>query len=147
MDDALDRAVRRREKLLRELEKLDEYIRLHRELFGDEDTSLSASPHQPREPIQSEEPPAASQRTRGRPAEIAAAAERVIRELNRPVQRGELVERIEAEGIGIHSEDKARYIGTILWREKDRFENIEGEGYWLVGVDRPDSTSAHSLFE
>lgn len=30
--------------------------------------------------------------------------------------------------------DKAQYLATILWRNKDRFENHEGIGYWLKGV-------------
>lgn len=130
--------MRRREKLLRELEKLDEYINLHRELFGDDGTEQAAPPPLA-QPVQEADATTTTARTRGRPAEIAAAAERIIRNLNRPVQRGELVERIEAEGIEIHSDDKARYVGTVLWREKERFENIEGEGYWLAGLEWPSS--------
>ena len=66
----------------------------------------------------------------------------MIRELGKPVQRGEMVERIEAKGVKIWSDDKPRYIGTVLWRDKDRFVNIEGEGYWLKGLKQ-----THSEFD
>jgi len=38
---------------------------------------------------------------------------------------------VEKRGIEIPSTDKQRYLGTILWRHRDRFVNIEGKGYWL----------------
>ncbi|EHK58745.1 hypothetical protein MAXJ12_03523 [Mesorhizobium alhagi CCNWXJ12-2] len=36
---------------------------------------------------------------------------------------------MESAGVELHSEDKPRYLGTILWREKERFTNIAGQGY------------------
>jgi hypothetical protein len=29
-------------------------------------------------------------------------------------------------------DDKPRYIGTIMWRHKDRFVNLKGHGYWVA---------------
>ena len=38
-----------------------------------------------------------------------------------------------------HVIDKAAYIGTILWRHRNRFSNIEGKGYWLKGIKVPET--------
>ncbi|ADH89950.1 hypothetical protein Snov_2656 [Ancylobacter novellus DSM 506] len=134
MNESLSKALKIKEKLLDELSKVEQFIRLHNELFGEGDDV--AEPNHGR---QSEDESDSPKRRRGRPSEIADAAWKVIKELNRPVQRGELVERIEAMGIDVSSDDKPRYIGTILWREKDRFENIEGRGYWAVSLGDPPS--------
>ena len=66
-----------------------------------------------------------------RPADVAELMERVIREAGRPMTRGEIVEAFERRDVRIPFEDKARYIGTIAWRHKGMFRNIEGRGYWL----------------
>lgn len=72
------------------------------------------------------------QRTRGaRPDEIALIMERVIRERGQPLTRGQIVEALEVRDVKIPAVDKSRYIGTIAWRHKSIFVNIEGQGYWL----------------
>ena len=77
-------------------------------------------------------------RRRGpRPAEIVQILERVIREAGRPLTRGEIVEALEHRDVEISAEDKHRYIGTIAWRNKSIFKNIEGLGYWLTGEPLP----------
>jgi hypothetical protein len=40
----------------------------------------------------------------------------------------------------IPSDDKPRYLGTILWRNSDTFESVDG-GYWLKGVPLPKEES------
>jgi len=132
MNESLSKALKRKEKLLSELAMVEQFIELHHRLFGDEGEEADIS-HWQQRASDADSP----KRRRGRPSEIADAAWRVIKDLNRPVQRGELVERIEAMGIDVSSDDKPRYIGTILWREKDRFENIEGRGYWAVSLGDP----------
>ena len=54
------------------------------------------------------------------------------------MMRGELADAIEAGGVKMPSKDKPRYLGTVLWRERERFVNLEGHGYWLVGLDGPE---------
>lgn len=68
---------------------------------------------------------------RGRPADFANIMERVLADVGKPMQRGKLVEAVEGRGVEIPADDKARYLGTILWRHKDRFVNIPNLGYWL----------------
>ena len=57
--------------------------------------------------------------------------ERLIREVGRPMTRGEIVDAFAKRDIEIPAKDPARYLGTIAWRNKRIFVNIEGRGYWL----------------
>jgi hypothetical protein len=78
------------------------------------------------------------QRTRGaRPDEIAMIMERVIRERGEPLTRGQIVEVLEARDVVIPAVDKSRYIGTLAWRHKSTFMNIDGRGYWLRDAGMP----------
>ncbi len=72
-----------------------------------------------------------------RPGEVAAMMESIIRSVGRPMQRGELVLAFEARDFEIPAKDKARYLGTIAWRNKSKFVNIEGQGYWLRDTSLP----------
>jgi hypothetical protein len=72
-----------------------------------------------------------------RPDHIADMMERIIREVGHPMTRGEIVAAFERRDVEIPYEDKARYVGTIAWRNKGRFDNIEGRGYWLRGEPVP----------
>lgn len=124
MDDAIAKALKRREELAAEIEKIDRYVALHRELFGTESEQT-----EPEKAVDKD----VNRRRRGavRPSDVADAAERILAAAGRPMARGELAEALTAAGIELAGEDKPRYLGTILWRHRDRFENIEGEGYWL----------------
>jgi hypothetical protein len=53
--------------------------------------------------------------------------------------RSEIAHELELRGHPITSTDKAAYIGTILWRHRNRFSNIEGKGYWLKGIKVPET--------
>lgn len=68
------------------------------------------------------------------PRELVAMMARVIHEVGRPMTRGEIVEALERREIEIPAKDKQRYIGTLAWRNKGAFVNIEGRGYWLRGL-------------
>jgi hypothetical protein len=68
------------------------------------------------------------------PAEVAAAAKTVLLNARRPMRRGELVFELEKIGIPLAGKDKNKNIGTILWRHKNEFIQIDNLGYWLKGV-------------
>ena len=70
-------------------------------------------------------------RSKMRPDDVSDLRARVIREVGRPLTRGEIVTAFDRRDVEIPYEDKGRYIGTIAWRNKGRFVNIEGRGYWL----------------
>jgi hypothetical protein len=128
MDDALTKAKQKREKLLAEIALVDQYINLHEQLFGG---GVSGTNHIT--PIRAgglDKGPVAIRR-RNNPAKIAEVARKVIIAAGHPVQRGDLVRRIEEGGLTIHSDDKGKYIGTVMWRNDDVFVNIEGHGYWV----------------
>ncbi len=71
-----------------------------------------------------------SSATRG-PAERAQIVERLMREVGPPMTPGEVVEAFNRRDIEILAKDKSRYLGTIAWRNKHAFINIDGRGYWL----------------
>jgi len=73
----------------------------------------------------------------GRPADFVGIMARILGDMRRPMQRGELVAAVEERGVTIPSEDKARYLGTILWRNRDQFVNIPEAGYWLADAPCP----------
>jgi hypothetical protein len=47
--------------------------------------------------------------------------------------------------VHIPFEDKGRYVGTIAWRHKGTFVNVEGRGYWLRGEPIPPALPTPSV--
>jgi hypothetical protein len=135
-DHAIANALRRRIVLQNEIEEIDLFVRLHQKFSG------STNPE--REVIDAERRPAIDApvdiergRKRGRPADFADQMELVLTEVNRPLSRPEMVEELERRGVDIPSEDKPRYLGTILWRHRDRFRNLQNFGYWVRSIPYP----------
>jgi hypothetical protein len=56
----------------------------------------------------------------GRPRQVVAACKGVLQDLGEPLTRGQLTAELEARGkLHLAAKDKetrARYVGTILWR-------------------------------
>ena len=69
-------------------------------------------------------------------ADMLAEARRIIISEGRPITRSELVRRLEEEGYVIEGRDKAKVLGTNIWRSK-KFEAVEGKGYWPNDIARP----------
>jgi len=134
MDQALANALKRKAELEKELGEINRFLTLYdRFTAGTEpvgsDVSISG--------------PGATYvitartgrgKSRGRPADFAEIMERVLRDISRPLTRTELVDALEQRDVKIPSDDKARYLGTILWRNRNRFINIPNQGYWLKSV-------------
>lgn len=135
MDDALKKALERKVRLQSELALIDQYIELHTRLFGEDpptSTSKDTGTTTIADAVEAEIRPANDTRA------IGDGIEAILRRADWPVQRGKLISGLEADGLPIHSKDRSKYIGTILWRNRVRFMNIEGEGYWLRGRPLPD---------
>ena len=49
--------------------------------------------------------------------------------------RSEIVQAFADAGITIGGEDQGKNMGTMMWRLKDRFTNLEGFGYWPADVE------------
>lgn len=86
-------------------------------------------------------------RNKMRPNHVADLMQRIIREVGRPMTRGELVEAFERRDVQIPFADKGRYIGTIAWRHKGMFRNIEGRGYWLPEISLPEEPKSNETKE
>lgn len=138
-DQAYRNAVKRRNDLLKEIKEVEIFLEMYRRFSGtkvdETETQESLSPltgmyAQP----DAVEPAPLRKKRRGNPEVIADAAERIIRESGHPMVRSAIAEALEMGGIEIPSGDKARYLGTVLWRQSDRFINLDNQGYWLKGV-------------
>ncbi len=68
------------------------------------------------------------------PRQLANFARAEILKVGRPMTRGELVGAFEEAGIPLAGGDKAKNIGTILWRFREEFLNVPGQGYWPKDV-------------
>lgn len=135
MDDIIQKALKRREELQSELAELDQFIDTYKR--------LTAMPTAASAPVATAAAYKAVvdnrigmlaplfARRRGAPQNFADICERIINEAGMPMTRTRLVEAIERQGLVIPSTDKPRYIGTILWRHRDRFVNLTDHGYWL----------------
>lgn len=66
-------------------------------------------------------------------AEMMGEARRIIIGEGRPLSRSELVRHLEAQGFVIDGGDKAKVLGTNIWRSK-QFDHFEGKGYWPKDV-------------
>lgn len=152
MSDAAAAARAKIAALKAEIARLEDFLDLYAELSrADRPVSVDVdviahqgadggneTPHD--RPVDNSQPvdKAATRRRSGiRPTQIAEIMQRIIRDAGRPMTRGEIVAALEARDVQIPYEDKARYIGTIAWRHKGIFRNIEGQGYWLSGEAIP----------
>ncbi len=129
-DKSFREALAHREKLLEELRKVEDFLRLYEHLFGAKATKPSAT--------KGSSEVATRRRARNvlPPARLAEIAREIILESGHPMTRGQLVEAMEARGIPLAGTDKSKNLGTILWRFSDRFQNIPGEGYWPSDAPR-----------
>ena len=124
-DTAYKLALERRDKLLKELEQVMQFIDLYETMFGGpgESTSSRVEAVRPisRRPARNPIPP----------ARIAELSAQIIAEQGRPMTRSELVDSLETRGIKLVAKDPSKNVGTILWRHEDTFVNLPGWGYWL----------------
>lgn len=132
-DQAYSKALLRRSELLAQLKELqdelgavEDFIALHDRLFGTRTSGAEAEAGEGKRRPQ--------ERNLIPPARLAALAREVILERGRPMIRSEIVEALEARGIPLAGKNRAKNLGTILWRFGDRFHHIEGRGYWPSDV-------------
>lgn len=137
MDDVLSKALKRKKILQDELEELVRFIDTYQRLLR-----TDGEKKEPIQDVNTEHksvPDSVIVRKRhGRPVQFARIVEGVLKDANRPLNRAALVTEIEKRGAEIPSGDKARYIGTIIWRERDKFVHIVDHGYWLKYTALPE---------
>ncbi|MGR9470608.1 hypothetical protein [Rhizobium leguminosarum] len=69
-------------------------------------------------------------------AEVVSRSKEILLAAGHPLQRAELLERIEASGFLVETTNPAKFIGRTLWESAD-FVHIPKRGYWLKGEDLP----------
>lgn len=140
MDQAVENALKRRDELRVELTRLQEELsEAERFLALYEQFSRTAVEHG-ETPNETRAAHVRRQRRRLTPGEIADIAERLIVDAGTPLTRSQIASRLEERDVRLPGADqvqKARYIGTIMWRKGDRFKNIEGRGYWPLSAGEP----------
>lgn len=129
--EVIKKAVEEREKLQERLDKLNLFIEMAQ--------SLNEEPASVKQDF-SKNIVTAQSRIESRPMRlrvpsdyIVNAVKRILRRSGRPMTRFELVDELQRMNIEINGVDKAKNLGTILWRSP-QFISTD-EGYWLA--DRP----------
>lgn len=140
MTKAIENAKKRLSELQRQAAEIERFLQLYEAFESGTDVDQGDMPSH-RENAQfignfstetSVDKPVKNARRRGpRPTEIVKIMERLIREAGRPLTRGEIIAALEHRAVQVPGADKPRYIGTIAWRNKSIFMNVEGLGYWL----------------
>lgn len=139
VEELVERLVRQKEALegiLLRLNTAIEYLRHAKEALGPDDLAKLLETLSQSQPTQIQSPPKEPQRVRGvlSPDDIAAAVRAVLLEVGRPMKRGALVKELEKRQIPLAGTDKNKNLGTILWRNADKFINLDKLGYWLKDV-------------
>lgn len=70
-------------------------------------------------------------------SEVVSRSKKILLAAGRPLQRTELLSKLEASGLLIEAKDPARFVGRTLWESED-FLHIPKRGYWLQGEEVPD---------
>ncbi len=119
-DDAFRNALAKRAQLQQELARIDNFIELYGELTGVKGGQIDV-----RQTATATVQGAGRQRSSGiRPWQIVQMVEDVLLTQGRPMTRTELTEALLARRAALAGEDKARYLGTILWRNRHMFVNL-----------------------
>ena len=128
-NDAYQKALQKRDLLRREIEKIEDFLEVYRELTGTEPVrSEVKAPVSPARVVRSY----GRKRKRGtvKPSDLAPMVGRILVEHGAPMTRSELLAALAERDVVLAGEDKAKYLGTILWRMREAFVNLEGHGYW-----------------
>jgi hypothetical protein len=140
MDKAYQNALALEKKLSEQLKKVRDFISLYQE-FSSENTDPKLETKQ--EYVSSEsigvDSRSRRERSQGRKIggreQFGVIAREVLLAERKALTRGELVNALEMRGYEVSGEDKAKNVGTIMWRLRDRFINIPGFGYWPIDKD------------
>ena len=132
--EILDKALKRQRELLSELEALGNIIETCEKMLDATGARVSSEEE---EPTLFKAPSARAMHAE-QIAKMIDAARRIILSEKRPMQRGELRERVEAAvKFKIVGKDKNKVFGTNLWRSK-KFRRVDGRGYWPIDEELPD---------
>jgi hypothetical protein len=153
MDTAVANALNEKKELEKRLAEIEQFLRLYEQFSRTDGENLESSRESfdsgtaLRHPLRGTFTRIPLGERRG-PRVVVEAAKAAMHDLLMPLSRGDLARELGKRGVelpGATREDQARYVGTIMWRNSDIFENIEGRGYWLKGVPLPKASSELDL--
>jgi hypothetical protein len=130
--ELLDIALKRRDELRAEVEALNKFIQDYQRL-------VAAQPRNDDDAVTQLNLWAGTSRRSLKSEDVALLLEEVRRLIlseNRPLTRSELVRRLEDRGYKIVGRDKAKVLGTNIWRSQ-KFQHVEGRGYWPTDLPLP----------
>ncbi|SCX03782.1 hypothetical protein [Agrobacterium rosae] len=67
-------------------------------------------------------------------SEVITRSKQILLQAGVPLQRNDLLSRIEASGFMLNASNPSRFVGRTLWQSDD-FIHIPNKGYWLRGED------------
>lgn len=130
--ELLDNALKRRAELSAESEALDSFIEAYQRVLN----LKHAVPETGSDQLDLYRGATPRAIQAARVAEMVDAARRLMIAEKRPMKRGELVKRLEAQGYEVFGKDKSKVFGTNLWRS-GKFVAVDGRGYWPNDIDLP----------
>lgn len=133
MDETVRKALKKQKELIEEVQRLEDFIRTYEELSGlliprDEMIAVVKDGDKTVNAIKKRIDGRHVKR-RNNVKKLISISERLINESKRALTRGELADAMEREGVSVFANDVPKYLGTLLWRNPDRFVQIEGSGY------------------
>jgi len=123
-DRAYRNAMKRRTELQAEIDEIDRFLVQWKRYAGTEQEH-DATPGEAQLRTMGAAPRVTLNRTTR-----AQVLRKILVETGHPMTRGQIVAALNARGIDVGGTDAGKNIGTIMWRLRDQFMNIEGHGYW-----------------
>ena len=119
MDEVLERALDFRSALANELARIDHYLDAYDELFGTDHSRVRPARRHATKPP-------------GKPKEISSMIIEIMKAFDGPIKRSEITDRLLASGVLSNTQHPARYVGTLLFRNKKLFERMPDGSGWRV---------------
>jgi hypothetical protein len=148
MDKAVANALKERRELKRRLAEVERFLRMYKQFScaPNAESNDSSSVKTVNESTHIEKktsifPDLLALSRRG-PASVVHISKGILQDFGQPLTRGELAAELEIRKVHLPGKDKetrGRYVGTILWRHSNIFEQIPGRGYWLKDVPIPET--------
>ncbi len=133
-DDAYTNALAKKERLIRELDEVNNFLKLYQRFMP----KATAKVEQPASSGLFSDTPVDNSTDRvSVPQKFEPIIRRMLLFSGQPLSRSMLLKALSDNGTPIPGKDASKNLGTILWRLRERFVNIEGHGYWVVGVKMP----------
>lgn len=137
-DDAYNNAIVKRDRLLKELEEVNNFLKMYHRFAPKAPAKSEGTPMAAPDP--GGFAPVRREQTGKRvsvPERFAPIIRGILLREGRPISRATMLKMLEDNGTPIPGQNPAKNLGTIMWRLPQLFTNIEGFGYWLKGVLLP----------